>query len=298
MVWSACSICGAVQLGKLPSIAEIYIYSHTEGIGTKWRRHDSRFRAFVEQFAVAPVLYIDRSRLDGMQLACPEPRAVSEGTVVHSHWMEHWRRPREVLEHLAARMAEGSRMIFSIPAMDPLLAAGVISTLNFEHSFLLGDRAVHSLLQHAGFTVLARNQFADHSVFYACERREKHPAWTAHKDSRSRQHAKQALSSQRRDAQQTIKALDAFEGPAYLFGAHVFSQYLVALGLKESRFEAVLDNSAVKAGKRLYGTNLQVISPRDIPGDRKAMVVIRAGPYDKEIREGILRDTNGNVVFG
>ena len=72
----------------------------------------------------------------------------------------------------------------------------------------------------------------------------------------------------------------------------------MALGLKESRFEAVLDNSAVKAGKRLYGTNLQVISPRDIPGDRKAMVVIRAGPYDKEIREGILRDTNGNVVFG
>ena len=52
------------------------------------------------------------------------------------------------------------------------------------------------------------------------------------------------------------------DGDIYLFGAHIFSQYLISFGLSTKRVISILDNSPIKIGKRLYGTNLKVNSPK------------------------------------
>ena len=50
------------------------------------------------------------------------------------------------------------------------------------------------------------------------------------------------------------------------FGAHIFSQYLIMLGLSTKNIKYILDNNKDKQNKRLYGTDLIVKSPKSLTG--------------------------------
>ena len=80
----------------------------------------------------------------------------------------------------------------------------------------------------------------------------------------------------------------------FLFGAHVFSQFLLNMGLKENKFKYVLDNSKNKHNKRLYGSNLYVQNPEIIKKIKKPIVLANVGQYQFEI-ERQLRRINKNV---
>ncbi|EAL2675036.1 SAM-dependent methyltransferase, partial [Campylobacter jejuni] len=80
----------------------------------------------------------------------------------------------------------------------------------------------------------------------------------------------------------------------YLFGAHIFSQYLIYRGLAVDRIKMILDNNPNKHKKRLYGTNLYVDSPEILKEDFNALVVLNAGIYNQEIKKEILK-LNNNV---
>jgi hypothetical protein len=134
MHWSACRLCGTVQLSHMPPVNAVYPKRHTEALGQRWASHKQRFEAFLSRHAIWPVQDTDRISMCGRALTAPSFRVRPRGTFVHSHAMEHWREPRLVLQALAQSMLPGSRMIFSVPAMDMMLAQGLLSTLNFEHT--------------------------------------------------------------------------------------------------------------------------------------------------------------------
>ena len=69
---------------------------------------------------------------------------------------------------------------------------------------------------------------------------------------------------------------------AFLFGAHIFSQYLLSFGLDQSKIHGILDNSTLKIGKRLYGTNLTVFNPKVIANEDVG-VILKVGSYRNEI---------------
>jgi hypothetical protein len=73
-------------------------------------------------------------------------------------------------------------------------------------------------------------------------------------------------------------------GPVYVFGAHVFSQALLAFGLNKTKIVGILDNSSDKQNKRLYGTNYKVFSPSVIENQDEVMVILKASHYQDEIR--------------
>ena len=68
----------------------------------------------------------------------------------------------------------------------------------------------------------------------------------------------------------------------YLFGAHIFSQFLINKGLQTNKIEAIIDNSPNKVGKRLYGSNLKVINPEYLKGCA-GLVILKAGQYQAEV---------------
>jgi len=70
----------------------------------------------------------------------------------------------------------------------------------------------------------------------------------------------------------------------YLFGAHIFSQFLINRGLQTNKIEAVIDNSPNKVGKRLYGSNLKVINPEYLKGCA-GLVILKAGQYQAEVEK-------------
>ena len=86
-----------------------------------------------------------------------------------------------------------------------------------------------------------------------------------------------------------------FPHKVFLFGAHVFSQYLLSFGLDQSKICGILDNSPLKIGKRLYGTNLSVFDPKIIIDDDVG-VILKVGSYRNEIIAQ-LKTINPNVTI-
>lgn len=83
----------------------------------------------------------------------------------------------------------------------------------------------------------------------------------------------------------------------YLFGAHLFSQYLLYHGLYAENIKAILDNNQNKHNKRLYGTKLLVYSPNILANISNALVILNAGAYNKEIEEQLCKiNTNIEII--
>ena len=76
----------------------------------------------------------------------------------------------------------------------------------------------------------------------------------------------------------------------FLFGAHVFAQYLIESGLNIDRIVCLLDNDINKQGKRLYGTSMIVESPKMLAGIDNPIVILKAGVYNKEVSDDILEN--------
>ena len=86
----------------------------------------------------------------------------------------------------------------------------------------------------------------------------------------------------------TNKIIEDHSGPVYLFGAHVFSQSLIVLGLKTDKIVGVLDNAGDKQNKRLYGTPFQVFNPSVILELSNVMIILNVSHYQAEIRNQLL----------
>jgi len=93
------------------------------------------------------------------------------------------------------------------------------------------------------------------------------------------------------------KKINQFDGKVYLFGAHIFSQFLIYNGLNIDRIECILDNSAMKQGNRLYGTSFNVCSPKILNNQENIAVILKAAQYNKEIKQDILDNISTNVTF-
>ena len=98
------------------------------------------------------------------------------------------------------------------------------------------------------------------------------------------------------DLNKIIKKVDP-QQPIYLFGAHVFSQYLIKLGINTNHIICLLDNDINKQGKRLYGTNMMVKSPKVLTDVKNPIIILKAGVYDNEIKTDILENINKNAKF-
>jgi hypothetical protein len=93
------------------------------------------------------------------------------------------------------------------------------------------------------------------------------------------------------------RKIEHTDASIFLFGAHIFSQFLFAFGLNQEKIKFILDNSQMKQGKRLYGTSLIVNSPTILKDVNSAIVILKAGIYNAEIKKDILENINPKVIF-
>ena len=93
------------------------------------------------------------------------------------------------------------------------------------------------------------------------------------------------------------KKLKEYDGEVYLFGAHLFSQYLIAFGLNQEKIVGILDNSELKIGKRLYGTKLNVFHPEKIKNKEKIAIILKVATYREEILEQLYKINPSIEIF-
>jgi hypothetical protein len=335
MDWHISRSSGAIQLRHLLPLDIIYPEAHGSGcVGNLWMEHHVMFADFIANYAPTSVLeiggahgilskiYQERSQNVDWTILEPNPTPV-EGVkariikgffddefqmdapvdaVVHSHVFEHVYDPQTFVQHISTFLPKDKYLIFSLPNMEEMLRRKYTNCINFEHTVFLTEPYVEYLMRQHGFKLLARQYFLDdHSIFYACVRdvdieQTSLPSGLYQKNKQLYLDYVSFHEELVSELNSRIHQLEA-DCNLYLFGAHVFAQHLIGFGLDTTRINCILDNDPMKQGKRLYGTDLAVASPRILAADKSPVVILKAGVYSQEIMRDILENINPNTLF-
>jgi SAM-dependent methyltransferase len=334
MVWDISPTNGLIQLRNLIPLEILYPENHAGAIGETWMMHHKSFAKFLKRFRPNAVLEIggahgilsrEYAELDpSASWTIIEPNPIpTEGvkakfirgffdqkvtlespvdSVVHSHVFEHVYEPVVFVMHISAFLEPGKHLIFSLPNMEEMLRRKYTNCINFEHTLFLTEPYVEYLLQSHGFRLIEKEYFLDdHSIFYSYIRdlRVKPTELPSGLYERNRQLYVDYVCYHEQLIENLNKKISNLSPnqDLYLFGAHVFAQYLIGFGLNTSRIKCILDNDPQKQGKRLYGSSLKVASPKILNQITSPVVILKAGVYNQEIREGILSNINPRTVF-
>lgn len=328
MNWSICPQSGCIQLTDLLPEELIYAGYHSEAVGEVWNAHHNEFVEFIASYTITKVLeiggsngaiakrYIAKMGNVGWTIIEPNPGFAGDENInvikgffdknlldgqykhiVHSHVLEHTLYPQDFLQQINEFLKTDGLHIFSVPNLYSYLKNKFSNTINFEHTFLLTEYLTDFLLEKHGFETLEKRYFQEHSIFYAT-RKKRHkspPKLTCYK-AHYQQLFIDLIDFYKSEVKRLNDLIEAMDGPIYLFGAHIFSQFLIYFGLNESRVIAILDNSSQKLNQRLYGTKSFVSSPEVISGLEKVAVVVKAGQYQNEVVKQ-LKTINSNSTI-
>jgi hypothetical protein len=332
MDWGISRGSGLIQLRQLIPLDVLYPESHGSGsVGVLWEQHHAEFAEFIRDFEPSGVLeiggahgilarnYATYSEIPWTILepnpspvpGCPavfikqffNEKFTFDGkvdAVIHSHLFEHIYEPRRFMQSLSNFTDIGQRLIFSLPNMEVMLRRRYTNCINFEHTLFLTEAYVEFLLSSYGFALERKKYFKEnHSIFYAARRSNNPPTVSL---SEKLYEENLALYNSYIEYHRALildinYKIQSVSKPIYLFGAHVFAQYLIAFGLDTNKISCILDNDSRKHGKRLYGTNLMVDSPRLLKDKATALVILKAGVYNDEVRDEILSKINPAVEF-
>jgi hypothetical protein len=326
---------GCIQLGNLIDPKILYESSHSAGTtGQIWETHHMQFAKFLGQFGAMDIIeiggshaqlfknYSEKFDLSSWTIVEPNPIAESMSKLnfikdffspqfiskkkyemaVHSHTLEHIYEPEKFLNKInSSLLYEGGIHCFSIPDIDIWFENKFTNAINFEHTFLITPEYIESLLNISGFKILTKHKFGNnHSTFYATQKvgnRNTH-RYSANDNlvKNNRNLAAKYKLYLENEVLNINNQLLVEDKEIYIFGAHVFTQTLLNLGLHEDCISYILDNSIQKHGLRLYGANLYVKDPSIIANDINPIVIVRAGAYDHEIKSQLL-EINPNVKF-
>jgi hypothetical protein len=331
LTWHICRDSGFLQLKKLIPLDVLYQAQHAGAVGGIWKEHHKAFAKFLAQYEPSAVLELGGAhgilskeyqhlRKIPWTILEPNPSPIDGcearfikgffddkfiyhdafDAIVHSHVFEHMYEPDQFMRHLSKFMGGGQHLVFSLPNLQVMLERKYTNCINFEHTIFLTEPYVEFFLAKHGFRLLAKEYFMDnHSVFYAAVRDlavKPTPLPPGLYEKNKQLYLDFALYHEELIRDLNSKMSESTQ-PIYLFGAHVFAQYLIAFGLDTSRIVSLLDNDPKKQGKRLYGTSLMVQSPKVLREVERPVVILKAGIYNQEIKEDIFENMNKAVIF-
>ncbi|EAH5774567.1 class I SAM-dependent methyltransferase, partial [Campylobacter jejuni] len=302
---------GVIQLKNLIPLELLYKNGHNSGtIGELWEEHHKKFADFIVENNPKSILEIGGGHgklsqnclnLLDLNWTIVEPNSKNKyenvdyidgffckeifnnkkfDTIVHSHTFEHIYDPCKFLEEISFILANGDKMIFSLPNMQKWLRNKFPNCFNFEHTILLSECVLEFLLHKYKFKILDKKYFKEHSIFYCICKDESINNEKATLKNQYEENKKLFLDMKEYYREKIVelnKVLENTTKKVYLFGAHLFSQYLVFKGLKTNKIVNILDNDLNKQGKRLYGTSFMVECPKNLKHNDNCLVILNAG---------------------
>lgn len=332
MIWMISRGSGLIQLKELLPLDILYPESHGAGaVGSLWEKHHKAFANFINKSLPFSVLEIggahgilerEYQSFDNIKWVILEPNpspvvgckakfikgffddnfkySDDFDTIVHSHVFEHIYNPDVFMKQLSSFMVPGKKILFSLPNLQVMLERKYTNCINFEHTVFLTEPYVEFLLAKHGFKLIAKEYFMeDHSIFYSAVRdiEVKPSSLPDYLYKRNKNLYIDYVNYHKYLINDLNKKMSSSVQPIYLFGAHVFAQYLIEMGLNTDKIVCLLDNDPQKHGKRLYGTHLKVASPKVLQDVPSPMVILKAGVYNEEIKRDIIENINDKVIF-
>lgn len=330
MKWYIDPETGIIQLTELIPPNILYQSQHVDGTGKVWEDYYNNFTEFILKQDPSKVLEIGGgqgrlaekvvSKNTNIDWTIVEPNPTYNGnlniklvpkffedfnidesvdTIIFSQLLEHTYDPMSFLEKIYDILPVGGKIIFAYPNLELWVRRKYTNSLNFEHTMFLTDYHLDYLLAKSKFKILKKQFYIDHSIFYVVMKVEEdieiNPLENEYLEY------KKIFLDFINTYYDTVRLLNDrirnYNSPIYLFGAHIFTQYLLSLGLNRNKIISILDNSKLKQGKRLYGTDLKVESPEVLRYQKFPTVILKAGIYNEEIKKDILENINSTVIF-
>ncbi len=334
MIWEIETATGLIQLSKLIPLEILYMEQHVDAVGKTWNEYYEASTDFIVKNKKGSILEIGggSGKLAKNVLAkdislaytMMEPNPTFEETerlkvirefftkdtvvetkgiqtVVFSQVLEHAYDPEAFLDNIYGFLPVGGRLVFAYPYLENWFANKYTNAINFEHTFLLTDYFVDFLLKKIGFSITEKTVYKNHSHFYVAEKITSKNNNTVIELPNRYKHYKKMFSEfiqyHTTLVAELNQKINETDSNIYLFGAHIFSQFLFAFGLNEKKIKYILDNSPLKQEKRLYGSSLMVKAPVYLSTDPNPKVILKAGIYNEEIKKDILQNINPNTEF-
>jgi SAM-dependent methyltransferase len=333
MSWFIDPISGFIQLTKLIPLDVLYMDQHMDATGATWARYNLALSEFIVKNFDGDILEIGggSGKLANLILAnsenvskyiVVEPNPMFEEneklkvvktffnqnlvldektvrTVVLSQVLEHVYDPRDFLSQIFNFLPLGGKFVFGYPNLEFLFSNKFTNAINFEHTFLMTEYFVDYLLIESGFKILYKENHENHSHFYCVEKVDclKKSLILENKYDYYKKMFSDFINHHLELVKELNDKINETDNPVFLFGAHIFSQYLLSFGLNGNKIKNILDNSPIKQGKRLYGTNIKVFSPSILSNYKEPIVILKAGLYNKEIMDDIWQNINKQTIF-
>ena len=331
MIWKIDPLTGIIQLSKLIPLETLYMEQHVDATGSTWKQYNLDFANYVLDSSEGDIIEIGggsgkiakliTKNRNSIKFYAIEPNPLFEEeenlkiiksffsrdlknkidskmtTVIFSQVLEHAYDPESFLLEINEFLNEGGKLIFAYPNLEHWFTKKYTNAINFEHTMLLTDYFLDYLISKTGFKIIDKQKYKNHSHFYTLEKREDTvPIIIDNKYN----HYKFLFNDFINYHTEMIKDLNSkiySKKEIFLFGAHIFSQFLIQFGLDVENIVSILDNSPLKQNKRLYGTKLNVSSPSCLKNYKSPVVILKAGIYNEEIKKDILENINSNTIF-
>jgi len=217
--------------------------------------------------------------------------------IIHSHTLEHMYDPNDFLNSISKSIPAEGYQIFSVPNFYSYLKNKFINTLNFEHTLFLTEDIIDYLLEKNNLEILDKVYYLDHSIFYVTKKtkRQLNPI-LPNKYEEYKEMYLNCIDYYKNLVVELNNKMQDFDNEIYLFGGHVFSQFLINLGLNTKKIKCILDNSILKNNTRLYGCDLNIKLPGEAGISNGAAIILKVGAYKNEIVDTI-KSINPNVLF-
>jgi len=329
MEWGICPESGLIQLKKLIPLDLLYNTQHFDGTGPTWRQYYDDFSNYIVKQNPEHILEIGGGlgiladtfikKTDKIDWAIIEPNptldkkdriSVHKGffdknfkfnkkydTIVHSQVIEHMYNPGEFLNNISEYLSVGGKMVFGYPNLYLYLDKKYTNALNFEHTVFLTDYLVAWYLNQNNFEIVDKTIYKEHIFCTAVKVANCEKFVLQNKYSEYKELFNNFIKYYHMTIDRLNNYLDNYNGKVFIFGAHIFSQYLFAFGLKMGKILAVLDNSKIKQNKRLYGTPLMVESPEVLRGLGQCVVILKVASYRNEIVDQIAEINPSAIIL-
>jgi hypothetical protein len=328
MDWYIDLLSGVIQLKNLIPIELLYQSQHVDCTGKTWQDYNQDFASYILSKQCGDIIEIGggsgslakivtENRPDNKYVVVePNPLISSSDsidvvksffskklyrsghTVVFSQVLEHIYDPQHFLNEIYDSISADEKVIFAYPNLELWFSNFYSNAINFEHTMLLTDYFLDFMLERTGFKILDKTEYKNHSHFYFLSKSE--PNKKVQLENKFNYY-KDLFYKYINYNQNLIKEINSFlektHSDVFLFGGHIFSQYLISFGLNISKVKFILDNSKLKQGKRLYGTNLFVRSPSILSEYKNPVVILKASIYNDEIKKDILENINNSTIF-
>jgi 2-polyprenyl-3-methyl-5-hydroxy-6-metoxy-1,4-benzoquinol methylase len=317
MNWGFCNSCGCVQLLELIDPDKLYKVSHNPSIGATWVKHNEEFSNVIKSYKIETVIDIGGANLKLANIISSLPgnqkynvvdysskaykcTEISDkinlvrcsienyqmnnlaNGIVMSHTFEHIYDPVSLLKNVRNYLNDDGRIFLSVPNIKQQLKDGFLNAMSFEHTFFIDHQYIEFIANNAGYELERRVDFSSHNSFYVFKKGITKPC--VHSSPTESRHVFETFVENLKNEVASINSkMLTNDEEYYIFGAHMFAQYLINFGLNCDRIVGIVDNDAGKIGNYLYGTSFKVIHPDELNKKEKVSIIVRAAQYTAEI---------------